>query len=66
MNKGFNPQVTVVTIKGHLMQNWVCQTCGMIDEDTGFNDGCKYPFKECQKDCACQFLTSCKECDCHK
>jgi len=68
--QGFNPQVTVVTVRGHLLQNFVCQNCGKISEDIGFDEECKYPLKyayvsKCQKDCACQFLTSCKECDCH-
>ena len=35
-------RTTVVTVKGHLMQNWVCTNCGKISEDTGFSDGCKF------------------------
>lgn len=28
-------------IMEHEMVNWSCQNCGMIEEDTGFKNGCK-------------------------
>lgn len=31
----------IIRTKEHSMKNFVCQNCGAIEEDTGFDDGCK-------------------------